>query len=197
MKRFFLFFALILACQMATKAQDKAGVTTIYPRVGLSLSKFHGDKIYYGQNFDEYVDAKMKTGFTGGVEVQHMFTDILGASIGALYSQQGTKYEPLPQEEYENLSIDLDYINIPILLVGSTNVGISLKAGIQPEIRIGDKYSAVMDRVSFAIPVGISYDMGHFSIDLRYNLGMSRTWKKMGYVKNHTIMLTLGYGIEL
>lgn len=196
MRKLFFIITLTIAC-LAANAQDKAGVTTIYPRVGLSLSKFHGDKIYYGQNFDEYVDAKMKTGFTGGVEVQHMFTDILGASIGALYSQQGTKYEPLPQEEYENLSIDLDYINIPILLVASTNVGISLKAGIQPEIRIGDKYSAVMDRVSFAIPVGISYDMGHFSIDLRYNLGMSRTWKQMGYVKNHTIMLTLGYGIEL
>lgn len=196
MRKLFFIITLTIAC-LAANAQDKAGVTTIYPRVGLSLSKFHGDKIYYGQNFDEYVDAKMKTGFTGGVEVQHMFTDILGASIGALYSQQGTKYEPLPQEEYENLSIDLDYINIPILLVGSTNVGISLKAGIQPEIRICDKYSAVMDRVSFAIPVGISYDMGHFSIDLRYNLGMSRTWKEMGYVKNHTIMLTLGYGFEL
>lgn len=195
---------IVFLCAFATlcaNAQSQAGVTTIYPRVGLSLSKFSGDKIYYcnnpGMYSDEYVGAKMKAGFTGGVEVQHMFTDVLGVSAGAMYCQQGTKYEELPQEEYEQLSIDLDYLNIPILFVASTNVGLNLKAGIQPEIRLGSKFNPVMDRVSFAIPVGISYEMKHFSLDLRYKIGVTKAWKNMGSVRSNALMLTLGYGIDL
>lgn len=197
MKRLFLFLMMFAACFTMANAQDKAGVTTIYPRVGLCLSKYSGDKLYYGFEMDDYVNARMKSGFTAGVEVEHMFTDIFGASAGIIFAQQGTKYEELPEEEFEHLSIDLNYINIPVLFVASTNIGINIKAGIQPGIRLGDKFNQVMDRVYFSIPLGVSYDIGQFSLDVRYNLGISKVWKGDGKIRNNTIMLTLGYGIEL
>lgn len=197
MKRLFLFLMMFATCFTMANAQDKAGVTTIYPRFGAVFSKFGGDHIYYGDGMDDRVDSRMKTGFTAGVEVQHMFNDIFGASIGALYSQQGTKYEEIPMEELEHLSIDLDYINIPVLFVATTNVGVSLKAGVQPEIRLGSKFDQVMKRVALSIPIGLSYEYKHFAVDLRYNIGMTGMWNHDSSVKNRTIMLTLGYGIDL
>lgn len=120
----------------------------------------------------------------------------------------------------------LHYINMPILAIfdiGQT--GISAKFGIQPGYLLtaksknfyeagasdgsrqsqGDQGTAasgtvtdVFNRFDFSIPVGIAYEYRNFSIDLRYNIGLTDTYKYIDdNVRNCNLSLMLGYSFTL
>ena len=67
-KRLFaVLVGMLLCCNIF--AQKEPGTLTLYPRVGLNLSKFSGDKIYR-ESFD-YVKSKFKSGLVIGAEMQY------------------------------------------------------------------------------------------------------------------------------
>lgn len=192
---------IMLMAVIGISAQKEVGTVTIYPRVGINWSEFKNDKIYLGEGYDNYVSACSKTGFTGGADVQYQWTDAFAVSGGVMYSQQGTKYEydRMFDEFDERPQIRVNYLNIPLLAVMTTRYGISLKAGVQPEIKVGDTYKGVFSSMTLSFPIGLAYEWKNICVDLRYNFGVTGLYKAMtdDNSYNRTLMLTLGYGIDL
>ena len=198
-------FALLLLWLpvLQLSAWREPGTTTIYPRVGFNLSKFSGDKIYTGINtFDGVagtIPARFKVGFTVGVEAQHQFSNALAGSIGLLYSQQGTAFKKTSDTEFD-FKIKENNLIVPVMLVATTKYNIDLKLGLQPEFRVSKAFDKVLNKVSLSIPVGISYEYRNVVLDLRYNIGVSHVYKEQSSYdasRGQTVMLTLGYGIDL
>lgn len=179
---------------MATFAQKEPGTLTIYPRVGINLSKFADSKIYYLDG--GYVESKFKVGLAIGAECEYQLCNQFALSGGVLYSQQGEQYD-LPSESKEFEKTRYDNINIPLLAVFNTRIGLSVKCGLQPEFVIG-KPDFKARKTNLSLPLGLSYEYKNLCFDLRYNLGLTNVMDLDGITtKNRTIMLTLGYGIEL
>ena len=198
-------FALLLLWLpvLQLSAWREPGTTTIYPRVGFNLSKFGGDKIYTGINtFDGVagtIPARFKVGFTMGVEAQHQFSNALAGSIGLLYSQQGTAFKKTSDIEFD-FKMKENNLIVPVMLVATTKYNIDLKLGLQPEFRVSKAFDKVLNKVSLSIPVGISYEYRNVVLDLRYNIGVSHVYKEQSSYdasRGQTVMLTLGYGIDL
>lgn len=198
-------FALLLLWLpvLQLSAWKEPGTTTIYPRVGFNLSKFSGDKIYTGINtFDGVagtIPARYKVGFTVGAEAQHQFSNALAGSIGLLYSQQGTAFKKTSDTELD-FKIKENNLIVPVMLVATTKYNIDLKLGLQPEFRVSKAFDKVLNKVSLSIPVGISYEYRNVVLDLRYNIGVSHVYKEQSSYdasRGQTVMLTLGYGIDL
>ena len=198
-------FALLLLWLpvLQLSAWKEQGTTTIYPRVGFNLSKFSGDKIYTGINtFDGVagtIPARFKVGFNVGAEAQHQFSNALAGSIGLLYSQQGTAFKKTSDTELD-FKIKENNLIVPVMLVATTKYNIDLKLGLQPEFRVSKAFDKVLNKVSLSIPVGISYEYRNVVLDLRYNIGVSHVYKEQSSYdasRGQTVMLTLGYGIDL
>ena len=198
-------FALLLLWLpvLQLSAWKEPGTTTIYPRVGFNLSKFSGDKIYTGINtFDGVagtIPARFKVGFNVGAEAQHQFSNALAGSIGLLYSQQGTAVKKTSDTELD-FKIKENNLIVPVMLVATTKYNIDLKLGLQPEFRVSKAFDKVLNKVSLSIPVGISYEYRNVVLDLRYNIGVSHVYKEQSSYdasRGQTVMLTLGYGIDL
>lgn len=198
-------FALLLLWLpvLQLSAWREPGTTTIYPRVGFNLSKFSGDKIYTGINtFDGVagtIPARFKVGFTMGAEAQHQFSNALAGSIGLLYSQQGTAFKKTSDIEFD-FKMKENNLIVPVMLVATTKYNIDFKLGLQPEFRVSKAFDKVLNKVSLSIPVGISYEYRNVVLDLRYNIGVSHVYKEQSSYdasRGQTVMLTLGYGIDL
>ena len=198
-------FALLLLWLpvLQLSAWREPGTTTIYPRVGFNLSKFSGDKIYTGINtFDGVagtIPARFKVGFTVGVEAQHQFSNALAGSIGLLYSQQGTAFKKTSDTEFD-FKMKENNLIVPVMLVATTKYNIDVKLGLHPEFRVSKAFDKVLNKVSLSIPVGISYEYRNVVLDLRYNIGVSHVYKEQSSYdasRGQTVMLTLGYGIDL
>ena len=198
-------FALLLLWLpvLQLSAWKEPGTTTIYPRVGFNLSKFSGDKIYTGINtFDGVagtIPARFKVGFTMGVEAQHQFSNALAGSIGLLYSQQGTAFKKTSDIEFD-FKMKENNLIVPVMLVATTKYNIDFKLGLQPEFRVSKAFDKVLNKVSLSIPVAISYEYRNVVLDLRYNIGVSHVYKEQSSYdasRGQTVMLTLGYGIDL
>ena len=198
-------FALLLLWLpvLQLSAWREPGTTTIYPRVGFNLSKFSGDKIYTGINtFDGVagtIPARFKVGFTVGAEAQHQFSNALAGSIGLLYSQQGTAFKKTSDIEFD-FKMKGNNLIVPVMLVATTKYNIDLKLGLQPEFRVSKGFDKVLNKVNLSIPVGISYEYRNVALDLRYNIGVTHVYKEQDMYdvsRGKTVMLTLGYGIDL
>lgn len=182
-------------------AQKPVGTLTLYPRVGMTLSKFTGDKVFFTSRgiMDGRADAKYKAGIVAGAELQYQMSNVVALSGGVFYSQQGTKFDKVPDLD-EKLKMEHNDIIVPLMLVATTKYGISAKIGIQPEILVDSKYKDIMNGFNVSVPVGISYEYRNISLDVRYNIGLTKIYKDQGAndnARNSTFMFTVGYGIDL
>ena len=143
MNRQSILLAAIVLSSMAATAQNKVGEFSIKPLAGINVSDI---------SVDDEADYNVKVGFTGGVEAEVGVTPWLGVSLGAMYSQQGAKYEESiiwadedqkgqPIEIMETLDgkIKADYINLPLLANFYVYKGLALKAGVQFGFLVNDK----------------------------------------------------------
>ena len=122
-----------------------------------------------------------------------------------------------------DVTMKLDYINVPIMANFYVVKGLALKAGIQPGFNVNSKLSASENKVSgsvdmgditktvdFSIPMGISYEYKNFVVEGRYNLGVTKVFKDKELniggesidlsgtdTKNSVFQFTLGYKFEL
>lgn len=213
MKKFLVMAAMVLS-SVGAFAQYEGGEFTIQPKVGLNVSSTSFDK------------AKFKAGFVGGVEGEYHFNKLVGLSVGVLYSQEGLKFDKSDMGLRDDLTIKLDYINVPILANFYVAKGLAVKAGVQAGFKVSAKakcgsfdnegyvefdddselgYKA--ESVNISIPVGISYEYANFCIDARYNIGVSDALKataKAGSIfeasktsSSQVFQLTLGYKFKL
>ena len=133
----------LMLSMMAATAQNKVGEFSIKPLAGINVSDISAD--------DE-VNYKAKVGFTGGVEAEYGFTPWLGVSLGAMFSQQGAKYNATigeygvdenGQKVVAMLDIKgklkADYVNMPLLANFYVWKGLAIKTGLQVGFLVNDK----------------------------------------------------------
>lgn len=217
MKRIILLTFLILAA-ISVNGQKKVGTCTLYPRIGLNYSKFSDKNPVYILHHTKYSKSKYKKGFVIGAEVQRQVIPLLAISGGLLYSQQGSYIEEL--DTHKQLCIRNNNIILPLSLLLTTKPGLSARIGVQAEYKINNAFNKDLAIMNIDIPIGLSYEFKNVCIDLRYIMGLNHVYRNFAvyqpepviaypnihfgrgeYLKhqiyNQTIMLTLGYGIDL
>lgn len=136
---------IILFCAFAAiglKAQPKAGTFSIIPRLGVTLANYTGESTYISEASSQRPEASRnyKPGLLAGLDFEYQITDILAASVGAYYSQQGTKYDDVEDfhdkstkswMEYCKYKEQYDYVNVPVVLSCFVAKNFALKLGVQ------------------------------------------------------------------
>lgn len=204
MKKLLTLMALI-AITLSAQAQHEEGDVTIQPKVGITISNITDGE-------------KSKINLTYGVEFERFFTDQFSASLGVMFTNQGCKYDIYSADGAGNVSddlkLDIYYGTLPIMANYYVLPGLALKAGIQPAFRVkarieqnGNKIDldnaidAMYDgndnklkTFDLSIPVGLSYEYAHITVDARYNFGVTKLISNADKgIYNKVFIMTLGY----
>ncbi len=91
MKKIILSF-LFTSLLMTMAAQNSVGKFSVKPKVGVNLSTLSSSDHVY----------KYRAGFTAGAELEYGVSNVLGISLGAMYSQQGANIEG----QYSDITIN-------------------------------------------------------------------------------------------
>lgn len=170
------------------------GTFTLQPKVGIGIGRLSGEwKTYSG------VEDKSRVGLVAGVEGEYYVNDWLGIAAGLSYAQQGWKMEGNGLKR----TYKLDYLNVP--LTGNFYVakGLALKTGVQFGFLVNGKIEDKdikdeCEKLNLSIPIGISYEYSDFVLDLRYNIGLTKTNKDDGNkLRSDLLQITLGYKFAL
>ena len=129
MKKIMMIAAMMVAV-LSANAQNEVGQVTLQPKVGINIASMTGDT---------WADKKAKVGLVAGVEAEYGISEKFGLAFGALYSMEGCKLKTAGMDK--SLSVNLDYINIPILAQFYAAKGFAIKAGIQPAFNVRHKAS--------------------------------------------------------
>lgn len=137
---------LLVACCSVAQAQNPVGRFTIYPKLGLNLSQMSDDGIFLGGT-DYIATTQMKQGFTGGVEVAYQFMRPLSVSVGAMFSNQGTKFHDFSlttddtYESWSDVKYTMNFLNIPIMANLYVAQGLALRVGVQVGFLLQSQFS--------------------------------------------------------
>jgi hypothetical protein len=172
--------------------------------------------------FDESeLNSSNKTGFTAGIMVEIPLLKNFSFQPEVLYSQQGTKNSfsdsDVTNSNYK-CTIELNYLNIPVMLKYYVIKGLSLQAGPQIGIllKANNKYqdnflgyenqeSFDLKEYSAGIDTSVNFGLGYqfkdkFYTDLRYNISYSNVFKDgdtnhfiNSDMKNRVFQVTIGY----
>ncbi len=202
MKKLFTLIAL-MAMVSTVQAQHEEGDFVFQPRVGLTVSNLSdGDK--------------WKTSLTAGIDFEHFLTDQFSLSAGVLFTNQGCVYNYLEEgsTSKDEVKLDVFYGAIPFMANYYVLPGLALKAGIQPAFRVKAKMkqgSTTIDmdnalrllygdsdvkisKFDLSIPVGFSYEYSNITLDVRYNIGLTKLVTGTDEtVRNSVFVFTLGY----
>lgn len=210
MKKILFIASLVMLC-MSANAQNTAGTFTFQPKVGLNIAR----------NTDmEGTDPRVALAI--GSELEYQIRDKFSVAAGVLYSMQGYKVSGEIDYEPANLTIKLDYINLPIVFNAYVYKGLALKFGVQPGFNISSKITASTDDYSstgplgmdvktfdLSFPVGLSYETKWGLVfDARYNIGVTNAYDEQIYnantntfedvfSRNCVAQLTIGYKFKL
>lgn len=205
MKKMMMIAALMVAT-LSANAQLADGTFSLQPKAGLTLSEITSN------------DARIKAGFTAGVEAQYQVNYWFGVAAGVSYAQQGTKIK-----DYDS-KVKTSYVNVPIMAKFYPVKRLALGAGIQPGFMTSAKITEVQllggkgdmdikdacNTFDFSIPLSVAYESPiGLIIEARYNAGLTNvakdafkggnydTYDKVTKNKNSVFMLTIGYKFSL
>lgn len=179
-------------------AQWSVGSITVQPKIGIN-----------GANITDADNSDSRIGLVLGGEFEYRVSPIFSLSAGALYSMQGCKGTAEDDDgNTGDVSLKLDYINVPILANVYVVKGLAIKLGIQPGFNVRHKATASVSGVNvttnlpgvksvdFSIPIGVSYEFNRFVIDGRYNFGVTKLID--GADSKHSVFqFTFGYKFAL
>ena len=224
MKKFMMIAAMMVAT-LSASAQNEVGQITLQPKVGINIA-----------TMTKGIDTKVRPGLIAGVEAEYGVSENFGLTAGILYSQQGVKGKNIQVGELDfdanydlvggwtfegDVTMKLDYLNIPIMAQFYPTKGLALKAGVQPGFAVskkmkldGTRYQggvqggnvqtvndsykieSGINSFQFAIPVGVSYEYASFVLDARYNIYLTKAIKDSD--SRHSVFnITLGYKFAL
>lgn len=198
MKKLFLMALMAFIATTASFAQWSVGSITVQPKIGIN-----------GANITDADNSDSRIGLVLGGEFEYRVSPIFSLSAGALYSMQGCKGTAEDDDgNTGDVSLKLDYINVPILANVYVVKGLAIKLGIQPGFNVRHKASATVSGVNvttnlpgiksvdFSIPIGVSYEFNRFVIDGRYNFGLTKLIDDSDS-KNSVFQFTFGYKFSL
>lgn len=198
MKKLFLMALMAFIATTASFAQWSVGSITVQPKIGIN-----------GANITDADNSDSRIGLVLGGEFEYRVSPIFSLSAGALYSMQGCKGTAEDDDgNTGDVSLKLDYINVPILANVYVAKGLAVKLGIQPGFNVRHKATASVSGVNvttnlpgvksvdFSIPIGVSYEFNRFVIDGRYNFGVTKLID--GADSKHSVFqFTFGYKFAL
>ena len=173
--------------------RDK-GTITLQPKVGVGIGVLSGE-----WTSAPGVDNKTRLGLLAGVEGEYYVNDWLGIAAGLNYAQQGWKFEG----GGESATTKLDYLNIPVTADFYVAKGLALKTGLQFGFLMSAKEESTdikdgCEKLNLSIPIGVSYEISDFVVDLRYNVSLSKAFKADGSkMRSDLFQVTLGYKFAL
>ena len=183
-----------------------------------------------------FSQSRGNSGFTIGAEAQYQFNKTFGLSVGVFYAQQGVKWNVkgfkddiktigtngeekiLGQIVFkDNLILNYNTLDIPVMANFYVWEGLALKAGLEPQITLNQKVNGeyVIDidgtesvgnaseynlcLLGLSLPVGVSYEYNNVIFDLRYHLGLTNIENNNAYYNtdHRSQMLTLTVGYKL
>lgn len=190
-----LFMATVALTASAQNTLRDNGTFTLQPKVGIGLGRLSGEWTTLSG-----IDDKLRIGFVVGVEGEYYANTWLGIAAGVNYAQQGWKFKGLGVDE----TTKLDYLNIPVTADFYVAKGLALKTGVQFGFLMNAKIDDAdikdaCEKFNLSIPIGVSYEISNFVLDLRYNLGLMKTNKPDNGSKARTdlIQFTVGYKFAL
>ena len=166
------FFILTFSAQQASAQQPRFGA-----KGGLNLSNL------YTSDIDE---NNMRAGFHLGLFAKTPVSDAFAIQPELIYSTQGARFKD--DGFVEDLSINLDYINLPVLAVVDISDFFSVHAGPYIGFLLNDPYGSFdtdliggdydFDRdnfnaIDFGLAGGISVNFQAVSLGVRYNHGLN------------------------
>ena len=192
--------ATMMMVAMSVSAQREVGSLTVQPRVGSNGSIMYMD--------DKNIENKSFGGFAAGVELEYRMANWFALSAGAMYSQEGGKVKVKDINVTEKAN--LDYITVPVLANFYVWKGLALKIGVEPAFKIHDKYdipannALINSKYAFGeaknfdvrVPLGISYDFGGLTLELRTSSGVTKAMKDKDF-RNGYAQLGIGYKFAL
>ncbi|MBE0572907.1 MAG: PorT family protein [Ignavibacteriaceae bacterium] len=209
MKKLFTVLLVFVAFTSISLPQMQIG-----PKAGLNIASIGGDdadQLLEGQSLDS------KTGFAGGLFFMYQFSNMFAIQPEAYYTMKGATYS----ESGADLTISLDYIEIPLLLkflipVEGSNIRPSIFAGpavgfnmtakskveYEGESQENDfKDETASTEFSLAFGGGLGFMVGknELGVDVRYILGLSTfddssdPWD----LKNNVINVNAYFGFSL
>jgi hypothetical protein len=165
MKRIFLTLIAAVSMIVTTNAQVNFGA-----KAGLNLYKIA---------VDEGDASDLKAGIHLGVLAHIHLTEQMAVQPELVYSMQGAKSEI----GGDKVTLNLNYLNIPVLLQYMFDNGFRVEAGPQIGVlasaksKFDDNSVDVKDSfnsIDFSVPLGIGYiSPNGFGVDARYNIGLS------------------------
>jgi hypothetical protein len=192
-----MMIAVMAIVAMTASAQNTLrdnGAFTLQPKVGLGLGSFSGEYVKVAGESD----PKTRVGFLVGVEGEYYINSWFSAALGLNYAQQGWKVD--------DVAAKLDYLNVPLTADFYVAPGLALKTGVQlgflMNAKSGDTDTKdLCNKTNFSIPIGISYEISNFVLDIRYNVALSKVNKYDGghgeKSRSDLIQFTLGYKFQL
>ena len=186
-------FALI---SMVSFAQQSIGTLLVRPKIGLNFADLTN------------MNTTPRVGVVLGAEAEYQLTDIVSASVGALYSVQGAKLKgfKLPTINAtmnEKVTANFNYITFPVLANVYVMDNFAVSLGLQPSFNITGKYDVgpweykdAAKTLELSIPIGVSYTFENFVFDGRYNFGITRATTLLDS-KNSVFQFTVGYNFAL
>jgi opacity protein-like surface antigen len=182
MKKIILTAVAVMAFSLSNAQGMRFGL-----KAGLNMASLNGD----------IENVKSKIGFNGGGFAEFKVTEKFAVQPELLFSLQGA------DAEEGDGSINLNYINIPVMAKYYVIEGLSLQAGPQigflmtAEASGGGQDVDIKDSTSsidFGLNFGAGYDITkNIFADVRYNLGLT-TLDKDGEVKTQNGVFQIGVG---
>lgn len=210
MKKRILSLALLLAAVIEINAQEMespVGKFSVIPHVGVGISNWSNNELSF--NGSELLKSKYQAGFNGGVDVEYRATKEVAVSLGVNYARLGFKFPKYQAENentdksttlegYDNIHVNLDYIQVPLKVRAYITRNLSLTLGVQAGFLCGDgkwkmDYTQVTIRneevtaketetkthtwptkkLDVSIPIGVSYEYMGVILSAQYNLGLT------------------------
>ena len=193
-----MMIAVMVIVAMTASAQNTLrdnGTFTLQPKVGIGIGRLSGEWTTLSG-----IDDKLRIGFVVGVEGEYYANTWLGIAAGVNYAQQGWKFEGLGVDE----TTKLDYLNIPLTADFYVAKGLALKTGVQFGFLMNAKIDDAdikdaCEKFNLSIPIGVSYEISNFVLDLRYNIGLNKTNKadNGNKARSDLFQITVGYKFAL
>lgn len=165
-----IFFSAVLFFTLNTNAQD----VHFGLKAGLNASSL---------NYNNNSDMQTKIGFNAGLLAHiHTSNKFWAVQPEIYYSSEGAK-----SKSNSNVSADLGYLNIPVLVQYMFDNGFRIEAGPQvgflmnAKTKVGNNSTDIKNNLKsavFSIPLGLGYvTMSGLGFDARYNFGISNIYK--------------------
>ena len=189
----YLFAIIMLFIYSNSFAQHQPNSLTIQPRIALNIS-----------NITDGGGSDSRFGLGAGFELEYQLNKRFSVAGGLLYSMQGAKNRIKDMD----VTLKMDYVNMPILCNIYLNKYVALKVGVQPGFNVNHKFEIEKEGITaetdkegvktfdFSIPMGLSFEYNNVVIDGRFNLGMTKMFES-GDNENTVFQFSIGYKFDI